>query len=209
MGKGKKQKRDRDVGVSVKSLNRDIRESESSAPSSSDKEKKKSNKKFGLSLLRQANNGGWEGHELGKLALLISETMELKREKFINFLVKSGVISSLMIAGLQDLGFDFGSSSVILGILYDQSANKQKFLTVYSEALDNTLFSVKDMELILKLADITQRSQFSREHIVYLLRVSCSHTETLRSCGQVLASFCAGMMEGQALFYITEGNLWQ
>lgn len=132
--------------------------------------------------------------------------MQLNKEKFVSFLVKSRVLTSQMIAGLQDQGFDFESSSSILGILYNQSENNQQFLQIYSEALDNTLFSVKDMGLILKLADITQRSQFTRESVVYLLRVSCSHTETLKVCGQLLANFCKEMMESQALFYITQGK---
>jgi hypothetical protein len=132
--------------------------------------------------------------------------MQLKKEKFINFLVKSRVINSQMIAGLQDQGFDFGSSAIILNILYDQSENNQQFLKIYSDALDQTLFSVKDLGMILKLVDITQRSQFSRENVVYLLRVSCSHTETLKHCGQLLHSFCMEMVESQAIFYITQGK---
>ena len=142
----------------------------------------------------------------GKLALLISDAMQMKKEKFVNFLVKSGIISSQMIAGLQDLGFDFGSSSIILKLLYEQSENNQKFVSTYSEALDNTLFSVKDSSLILQLADITQRSRFSQEHVMLLLRVSCSHTETLKACGQLLHAFCGGMGENQATLYITTGR---
>jgi hypothetical protein len=137
---------------------------------------------------------------------LISQVLPLKNNKFIDFLVKSGVISSQMIAGLQDQGFSFGDPSIILEMLYEQSDNTAKFLRIYSEALDNALFSVTDLSLILKLSDISQRSQFSRENIVYLLRISCRHTETLKSCGQVLHCFCVDLMEGQALFYITEGG---
>lgn len=211
MGKGKKQKREKKERAGESNLDKanDVKEMKSAPASSSpsDKDTKKSNKKFGLSLLRQAKEGRWEGHELGKLALLISETIPLKKEKFINFLVKSEVINSQMIAGLQDEGFDFGSSSLILDILYNQSENKQKFIAVYQEALDNTLFSVKDSGLIVKLADITQRSQFSRGDIVHLLKVSCSHSETLKCCGQLLACFCKEIMESQALFYIVEGTL--
>jgi hypothetical protein len=132
--------------------------------------------------------------------------MQFKKDKFINFLMKSEILSSLMIAGLQDLGFDFGSSTVILNLLYEQSENNQKFLNRYNDALDNTLFSVKDQGLIVTLADITQRIQFSREHVTYLLRVSCSHTETLRACGRLLHTFCMHMVASQALFYITSGS---
>lgn len=142
----------------------------------------------------------------GRLALLISETMLMKKDSFVKFLVKSKLLSSEMIAGLQDQGFDFGSSSLILGILYEQSEHNHSFMKVYSDALDNSLFSVKDFDMVLKLADITQKSQFSREHVVQLLRVSCSHAETLKACGRLLHSFCMGLTEGQAVFYITTGK---
>lgn len=139
------------------------------------------------------------------MACLLSGVMELKKEKFVKFLVKSGILTTDVIAGLQDQGFDFGSSSLILGILFEHSQSNREFLKMYSDALDNSIISVKDMGLILKLADITQRNQFSRDDVVYLLRVSCSQTETLKDCGQLLHTFCMDLTEGQALHYITTG----
>ena len=137
---------------------------------------------------------------------MINDISKIKQKKFVKFLLKSDVLSSNMIAGMQDHGYDFGSAAVILDMLFAKSKSRRVFMKSYSDALDNSLFSIRDSELVMKLSDITQRNNFSREEVLCLLRISCSHSETLKACGQILHSFCADMVESQALYYITEGK---
>lgn len=60
MGKSKKSKKEKKLQARSPVKQEDV------TPSSShcEKDQKKGNKKFGLALLRQAGESGWEGHEL-------------------------------------------------------------------------------------------------------------------------------------------------
>lgn len=168
------------------------------------KQKRKGERRFGEALLRQSVEDGWEGHEKAKLALLLASTLELNDEKLLSLIAKAEVLDPLMVAGMQDLGFEFENSSSIIEILFEQSSSRQRFLKTYSNALDNSIVSVRDLSMIMKLSSISELNNFAREEIVQLLRISCSHSETLKCCGQLLHAFCMNMLQGQAEFYITE-----
>jgi hypothetical protein len=71
MGKTKKQKRTKEMGKSEK-ISPATQELSNPPSATSEKDKKKGNKKFGLALLRQAEESGWEGHELVRVRQVLN-----------------------------------------------------------------------------------------------------------------------------------------
>jgi hypothetical protein len=126
----------------------------------------------------------------------------MKEHKFIKFLQKSKVLDSRMIAGLCESGFEFPNGSDIITIL-KETWGTDKFRHHYSEALDASIISVKDSDMIFELAKIA--SDYTNNKVIDILKLSCIHSDDFRTCGKILKNFCSNMEENQALSYITAG----
>jgi hypothetical protein len=126
--------------------------------------------------------------------------MQMNRNSFVKFLKKSKLLDSRMIAGLNDSDLEL-SGSAIITILRDNWGDV-KFIDNFSDALDASIISVNDPEMICQLANIA--GGYSPEIVTEILRLSCLNSNTFQICGKICYNFCKEMQEKQALSYITK-----
>jgi len=88
------------------------------------------------------------------------------------------------ICDLSDEVQEWLSGSDILTLLYESNAS-DKFSANYDDATSG-LISMKDTDMIKKLAEILQKPEFSKETVISVLKASCSAANSFRVAGKFL-----------------------
>lgn len=111
------------------------------------KKQKKIESSFSLSILNKAQSIGWEDHELARLFLLLTDTINLSNKKKLKFLKKTNLYNTEFLACLGDNGYIL-SSKDFLSILQSKAKNSNELIRILGENLEHSVVSADDMDFI-------------------------------------------------------------
>mmetsp|Transcript_3853 Transcript_3853/g.5998 ORF Transcript_3853/g.5998 Transcript_3853/m.5998 type:complete len:417 (+) Transcript_3853:52-1302(+) len=167
------------------------------------KKTRKVERKFALSILEEAKNSDWEDHELAKLIFLISGKMGLSNKKLLKFLRKSSVCTTDLLACLGDGGVVFPAKTA-LSLLKAKAKDSRHMSSLITQGIDHGIFNPCNSDLIEALRDMTISEGYGSSDVKSLMSALCSHADSMRECGRVLAAFCADFSAEVAAAYIRD-----
>lgn len=129
------------------------------------KRRRKNNKNYSAELLHNAVSSGWEDHEVAKLIVLVSGSLEFSNKKLLRFLKKTTLMSPGVIACLQDSGIKIKADSVVTSLL-DSAASPDRVSRIFAEGFECGIISTDDPAVIIAVGVVIIHSH---QTIIFLV----------------------------------------
>lgn len=108
---------------------------------------KKIQQRFALNLLQNAQENSWEDHELARLFLLISNTINFSNKKRLKFLKKTQLYSTEFLACLGDEGIHLSTQDII-SILQSNARNVNELIKILDQNLEHGVIDISNKEFL-------------------------------------------------------------